>query len=820
MTGRRVAAGAALLTALVLLGGRWGAALYTDYLWYVSLGARDVWRAKVATTAVLTVASFVIAGLFAFVNLYAVRQSVVSLVLPRRMANIEIGEEVPSRYLLAAVFALSAVVGALLTFPSDQWHSALLARIGKPFGETDPYFNTDLGFFVYWLPFETAVHFWSILVLVSVTALVIVLYALTPSLRWERGTLYVSAYVRRHFTMLGAVLLLVLAWSYRLGMYRLLSFGGGTGGVVTFVDHRVIIPATLLLSVVTMCAAVVVAWAGWSGQMRLAFAAVTTVLLLSLVSRTVAPLIVRRSLDPGIQRQQELAYLATRLSFTRRAFGVFRMHPESLGTGFTSAAEAASRLAVWDAATLARAAERLRRVRVLGDGAAWQATPGGLAAYLVEHGSEGSPDGRDVWGIDRFDPTAADERGLPLRAPGPALASYDLVVPEPAVYDSAPSYSVLSDSMRQLAGVEMVSTRSRLMHAWSLQNFRLLFGDLPPNRPVMVRRRDVRARVQALAPFFVQGSEVVPVVASDSLYWVLELYAAAAHYPLAQRFTVLGEERGYFHHAATALVHASSGRVRILISASPDPIASSWLRFFPRLFKPPTALMPSLRAMLPPLTDAARTQALAFAVAGFRGDSLEVRHFASPDGADSSASREPAHAVIPSLGGVSAVWPLLDSTERVRGVIAASGGATRATSWIPVASDGNRWGAVVDRLRMADTVLRESGTVRTPLRVVPVAGRPVYVQPTFQARPGATPTLARVAAFSGDSVHLGPTLAAALGTAPRTTSKAPSAAPELQLQLRADSLYRVMREALARGDWTSFGRAFDALGLALRVKTP
>ena len=38
-------------------------------------------------------------------------------------------------------------------------------------------------------------------------------------------------------------------------------------------------PATLLLSVVTFCAAVVVCWAGWSGQMRLAFLAVTTVIL-------------------------------------------------------------------------------------------------------------------------------------------------------------------------------------------------------------------------------------------------------------------------------------------------------------------------------------------------------------------------------------------------------------------------------------------------------------------------------------------------------------------------------------------------------------
>ena len=57
-------------------------------------------------------------------------------------------------------------------------------------------------------------------------------------------------------------------------------------------------------------------------------------------------------------------------------------------------------------------------------------------------------------------------------------------------------------------------------------------------------------------------------------------------------------------------------------------------------------------------------------VAGFRGDSLEVRHFAAPDAADSAASREPTHAQLPAVG-VSALWTLLDPQERVRGIVAA-----------------------------------------------------------------------------------------------------------------------------------------------------
>jgi hypothetical protein len=115
--------------ALFLLLGRWVAALYTDYLWYDSLGAAEVWRTRVATTLALGAGSFAVAALFAYVNFYAVRQSVVSLVLPRRLANIEIGEEVPGRYLL---FAAGAMPGTRRSSRGSD------ARSGRPIRTSGP----------------------------------------------------------------------------------------------------------------------------------------------------------------------------------------------------------------------------------------------------------------------------------------------------------------------------------------------------------------------------------------------------------------------------------------------------------------------------------------------------------------------------------------------------------------------------------------------------------------------------------------------------------------------------------------------------------
>ena len=763
----------------------------------------------------LWASSFAVASLFTFVNLYAVRRSVVSLVLPRRIANVEIGEEVPGRYLLLAVGVLSCIVGAALALPGTAWSRALLPHIGQPFGETDPYFGADLGFFVYWLPLEITLHEWSVILIAVVVALVVLLYALTPSLRWDSGHLYVSAYVRRHFMILGGVLMLVLAWSYRLDMYRLVAMGEGTGGVFTAVDHRVLVPATLLLSVVTFCAALVVCWAGWSGQMRLAFLAVSTVLLLSVIARSVAPLLARRSVDPPAAAAQERPYVATRHGYTRRAYGVDRMRPDTLGAGFARASQAALRVAIWDGETLAAAAERLRRVRIVGDGAAWQAGGGALTALLVERSSEAGADQRDAWGIGRFDATAADERGMPMRVSAPAGGADETLFDEPVVFDSAPPYSVISDSLARVAGVEMVTTRSRIAHAWALQNYRLLFGELPINRPMIVRRRDVRDRLRALVPFFTQGSEVLPVVTDDSLFWAVELYSASASYPLSERFQLLGEERGYLQHAATALVDAMSGRVRLVLDANPDPVAASWSTRFPDLFTVVETLPPALQAVLPPIADGARAQALAFASAGFRGDSLEVRHFATLDGADSDAPREPLHFAMAGTG-VSAGWPLLDDRDRVRGLVVAEGGIQRVTAWIPLVSGDVRWTTILDRLRGADTTGHDNGIVRAPARVVPIGGRPAYFQSVFQWLPGGAPRLVHVSAVLGDSLAVAPTLSQILGDSAATSA---STAPQ-SFRVRTDSLYRVMRAALERGDWAAFGRAFDALGATLGRRVP
>ena len=141
-------AGLAALALLVVLG-RAAAQVYVDYAWYDALGAGAVWRLKALHVVALKAASLALVGAFVFVNLYGVRQSVASVVLPRRVGDLEIGQEVSSRALLVVTALLSAALAAVLALPASSWPLLAAARLGVPFGESDPRLQADLGFWVY-----------------------------------------------------------------------------------------------------------------------------------------------------------------------------------------------------------------------------------------------------------------------------------------------------------------------------------------------------------------------------------------------------------------------------------------------------------------------------------------------------------------------------------------------------------------------------------------------------------------------------------------------------------------------------------------------
>jgi uncharacterized membrane protein (UPF0182 family) len=806
---RKLFIGAAVVAVLLLLG-RAVAAAILDYEWYRALGAGPVWRARAISMLITGTVTASVGTLFAFINLYAVRGSVVSLVLPRRVANLEIGEEVPPRYLLAGTLFVSLLLGAALT--EIDWQPVARFIYGDAFGESDPYFQRDLGFFANWLPVERSLYLWALLATLLVGAVVVFLYALTPSLRWERGTLRVSQYVRRHLTMLAAALLILLAWSYRLDAFSLLGDGSGALGEFSYVDHRVLVPANVLLSVVTLAGALALLWSGWAGQLRAAFATVSALLLLSLGLHQLAPAFARRFAGQQDPVVRERPYLATRAAYTRRAFAL-----EELVSGTDSAQEKSiARVAPsWDNVALIHSAARSRGGDAVPALGARVLPSGELAGLVVVRGS--AADGGD-WSAQYFSMTRADERGAPVMIDPRGAPTNDWLSLAPVVVvDSGDGYSVVADSARRVAGVPVGDGVGRLVPAWALQNFRLVTADLPHPLPRLLVHRSARDIVGAVAPLFVQGRQVTPAVEADTLLWIVDLYSTAADYPLSAHVTLDGEEYAYLRHAATAVVNSATGRVRLVadsIALESDPLTRGWRRRFPEAFVAGGSLGAEIAGQLPPTVLGARAQREAFAIAGTVTEGVSERRAPVADGAD-SALVGVSPTPFASGRAVAVSLPLLRGEDRLDGVIVARGGPDRRVHWIPD-TNGIHWANAIDRLRGADTAAasqaRELRVAHGQVRPVPGVDGLTLVQSAYLVRAQNPPTLFGVSALHGDSVKTGESLLSAFG---ETQGPVVALPPPTELRAAAAALYDSLRADQRRGDWRAYGDHWDSLGRLL-----
>jgi len=827
---RRWLIAAAAGVAFLLLLGKALAGVYVDYRWFSALGAEAVWWARVENLMILRGLSGAVATVFFFCNLYAVRHSVVSLVLPRRVANIEIGEEVPSRYLLLAVIAMSLLFGILLAFPQDDWTSLALVRSGQPFREQDPYFEYDLGFWTYWLPFETSLHVWSLIALLAATTVVVFLYALTPSLRWERGTLHVSGYVRRHLSLLGALLIFLLAWSYRLDGLGLLLNGTGPGGAFTSADWKVAVPANFVLAFATGAAAVLVGWAAWTGQMRIAFVTVTAVLALSLGLRQFLPPLAQRLADPTDPVRREEGYLKTRGQYTQRAYAVERivMGDSAERVALPSLRDAAQSLSEWDAGAIRRAVER-RRQGIVSGAIGWAADSARLVAVAAQR-----PTGADAadpfaaWTVTRLRAWSSDDRGGIMGTGGGGVEEGG-AIDAALVYDSATGPLVVSDRQGDVDAPEISEWPSRVAHAWDQQNLRLMFSDVDVREPRMMLHRDVHDRLQMIAPFFWQSAHVIPIAWRDTLYWAVHLYAATDYYPLSEHTHLAGEDVSYVRHAATAIVHAQSGHVTLVADSVLDPIAATWVHQFPSLFTTWSSLPAAVAANVPPPIESAVAQAAAFARYGTRNEPAEVSaHLPGSFSGDTTLFGGAYRPMYLTPGDSKLAWttPVLDQSDRVRGIIVSVGGPQPVTYWHKLPDPGLRWPAVLERLlRVPESPAppRDVTLRRGPVRAVPMrAGAAAYLQTTYAWRSDGAPTVARVAIHgtgaARDSVSFGFTLAEAAGMRLETSEVASTITPAAFRQ-RVNDLYTAMRDALQRGDWPAFGKAYDDLGRLLKLPT-
>ena len=242
--------------ALILFSANRVAVLLTDFWWFDARGYRSVFTTVLSTRLLLGFGFGAIVAVLIAANLLMVRKFR-PFVIPStpQQAQIQRAREAADPYLPLLIIGVAVMFGLTSGLAiSTTWETLLLWRNGAATGVLDPQFATDIGFYLFSLPFFQLVQSWAFTTLMLTTVLTAGGHFLLGAIRPDAPSEKVTPAARIQLSLLLVAILAVRGWGYWLNRYELNFSLRGTVTGASFTDINAELPALYLLMGVTVVA--------------------------------------------------------------------------------------------------------------------------------------------------------------------------------------------------------------------------------------------------------------------------------------------------------------------------------------------------------------------------------------------------------------------------------------------------------------------------------------------------------------------------------------------------------------------------------------
>ncbi len=929
LRGARLAFLVALL--FCILFGYQLVTLFTDWLWFNELGHAEVYRTILKTKVALFLGFGLLFFLFCYTNLWLAQRMNVDRPRPRVFdREREQVREVALSVARWGALGGSILVAFIIAGNSvGHWPEYLQFTHAGRFGTTDPVFHNEIGFYVFRLPFLTYLLNWALLTLAITTVGVAIIHYSDGALDFLANTVPTFApHVRRHLLALLGTAAALYACTYALSRYDLLYADNNAFYGAGYTDLHARLPAIHLQMACMALTALLCYINIWSGRaFRLPLAGLALWAVVSLVGSGLVPSLVQRFSVVPNQFDREQPYIARDLASTRAAYNLaqVQVQPFSGAGAVTGAALAQDKptldnIRLWDWPQLAQVYSSKQRFKQyyrfdlpngwggqtgdynidvdrynLSDGYRQvMIGPRELDSSLLQEVAQTWQNrrlqfthgyGAVVSPVNRVDPEGLPDyllSQIPPQSGEPALKldhpqvyfgeldrDYVFVGTRQSEFDY-PSPTSSANVETRYTGKAGVRLSSELVKtAWSIRlgDTNMLFsGDLTDQSRILFRR-NIRDRVQTLAPFLNLDRDPYSVIYQGRIYWILDCYTLTDRYPYSKPtdagtvYEDVVEEFNYIRNSVKAVVDSYDGTVTLYVSDPKDPILQTWQRIFPRLFTPIDQMPAGLRAHIRYPEDLFRFQRDIYtnyhvtdALAYYRkDDAWEVPVDPTPSAdvqaySGSSSPRMAPYYVMMRLPGESRTEFLImtpfqpQNTQNIAGWMCAKCDPEDYGQLVvyrfPKGEAVNGPQQIMNQMKSQPAVSEfqtlngQQGSKLTfgNLLVIPVEKTLLYVAPVYVQGAGSgaasIPEIKQVIVASGDKVAMRPDLEGAIsaligqapmgGAAAQATSGAapgPRGAPPSMSALirKANDAYQ-----RARQREQEYNKALDDLGKALR----
>jgi uncharacterized membrane protein (UPF0182 family) len=907
MPWRRIGAALAIAVLLLVLSGVGN--LVVDWAWFSSVGYVGVFWMAFATKAAVFGVVLAVSALILWANAtFALRlASNPPRSLPASFSSSFMsfqssqGPSARSSGLHPSPFAwrliilaFTVILGLLIASgEASRWDLVLRFLYQAPYGQGDPLFGRDIGFYLFSLPAYVAFKNWLLWLLAFAGLMAGAIYFVHGDVTLDPPRWSASPAAVAHGSALLGLSLLVKAFSYALDRYLLLYDDNGVVVGAGFADVHVELPALWLLIVLAVVAAIA-AFANM--RLRSAPLAISAALLVfggAFVFGDAVPALFQRFYVKPNELQLEKPYIQQNIALTREAYnlGQIAVKPFPAEQDLTYQAllrdsGTVDNIRLWDWRPLLAAYAQLQEIRTyyrfldvnvdryhLRDSyqqvtvSARELIPAMLPAnaqtwvnlhLLFTHGdgavmspvTRKSADGLPIFYLKDIPPIT--DGGPPITEPriyfGESAGGHVIVKTGAKEFDFPKGQENAYTTYDGADGVPIGGSMWRSLFAWYFGDLNILLSGYVTGESRILFHRNIRDRVQTIAPFLRLDSDPYLVVSEGRLFWIQDAYTTSDWFPYANPEPERGDIN-YIRNSVKIVVDAYNGTVDFYVADPADPMVETYRKIFPALLKPLDSMQAELRPHIRYPEDFFTIQALQYRA--FHMDAPEVfynredlwqfpREPTGPDEIEAGGDTvrmSPYYIMmrLPGEAGTEFILMLPMTPSQRENMIA----------WLAARCDPPEYGKLIvyefpkeklvygpfqiEALINQNTEISKqislwnqmgSRVIRGNLLVVPIGNSILYVSPLYlRARAGQLPELKRVIAAYGDRVVMEETLPAALAAlfgvsapvAGLPSVLSPPSGPADQRAREALADYDLALERLRARDWAGFGKALDAL---------
>src|SRR5271155_3317631 len=633
----------------VVFGGRTALSNYVDVLWFRSLGYGDVfWKTlslQWGVFAAFAAATFLIL----YGSFLALKRAHLSdlpsghtILIGGRPVKLPV-EPVLRLIALGVSLAIAAATGAGMM---AEWPTlALVWYAPRATGSVvDPIFGKPLNFFLFTLPAWQLILGWLLTLAVITCILAVFFILITGGARALTGSL--SRHVAlpwRGLSIAFAFLLLILAMRAYIGRFERLLDDHTIFGGVTYTDAHITLTGMLIVCVALVLGAVIaVVNAARVPRGRWLAAAILPAAVCYIGVQGIGWYVSNFIVKPN-ELVREKPYIVHNTDLTRQAYGLDRVTQREFPAETTvEAADPANNQAtlrnirLWDWHALQDTLRQIQEIRTYYDFPDIDidrydidGTTREVMLAARELNVDKLPESSRNWinekliythgyGITMNPVNGFTSEGLPtlylsnmpvqstvpsLRVTRPQIYFGELTNTDVYVktrqqeFDYPQGQSNNLTSYQGEGGIELGGFVRRVLIAFDRGDVeKLPFSDDIGPQSRLLMRRNVRDRVEALAPFLTYDPDPYMVVGEDGrLSWVMDAFTTSDQYPYSTHYRLGDDLINYVRNSVKVVIDAYDGSATFYVFDNQDPVLAAYRNIFPSLFKDASAMPGGLR---------------------------------------------------------------------------------------------------------------------------------------------------------------------------------------------------------------------------------